>query len=560
MTVNTKTWTGASSERFTYEDMNRVCSNAASLAQTLGLKSPTFGTATRSSQFDIEDAQKLEDLLKAEAENVGIAYQRATWAANRTISYIDFQRWEQATADIEAASKTVQGHTLRFDAPGPMQADWSLMDATGTVVASGAEWEASEAFRLPSGTYTLSMTAYGDSFSTAATLGSSNKVQSLADKLCAIAISCDPAIEGLAYQGCDVSPSDPAPSASVCVIRTASDRTLEIRAVNDAPMYAGIGGGPYWEYKKTLAVTPSSATLAVDQTLTREGVPMTVAVTGTLRIPKSARFEVWAIGGGSAGSTYEHPDDGSYLGGSGGSGGGVATATRVIDGDVTVEIGAGGQWSGLVRTSPGTTRASIGGTAFLTAEGGKGAGGGGSRYYDADAGIMGTKGAAGGPYTGGGGGGYRGGAGGNGGAGGGAGGAAGKAGSDGTIIDGQGHGGKADLAGGGGGGYGADGGAARASGGGGGGGIFGGTGGSDGGAGLGYGAGGGGGGYGGYSSGGGGGGMGSKEIATATPGDRVSSGGVTYVVGGNGAPGAVRIEWISDERGRFHKPGPEYPT
>lgn len=53
MAITVKTWTGAESERFTHADMNRICSNANTLATAVYTDTVSYPTATRSSQLDL---------------------------------------------------------------------------------------------------------------------------------------------------------------------------------------------------------------------------------------------------------------------------------------------------------------------------------------------------------------------------------------------------------------------------------------------------------------------------------------------------------------------------
>lgn len=90
-----KTWTGTSGEFFTFRDMNRVEYNANVCAREAGVAQVTFQEVTRASQFRYDEAQKLEDLLKATAQAKGLSIDTETaWSYNRTVSYADFERWE----------------------------------------------------------------------------------------------------------------------------------------------------------------------------------------------------------------------------------------------------------------------------------------------------------------------------------------------------------------------------------------------------------------------------------------------------------------------------------
>lgn len=90
-----KIWDGDPDEYFSYKDMNRIEYNANILARETGILEMAFNETTRASQFDYMEAQKLEDLTKVIADSQGIPVEIETaWNYNRTISYVDFERWE----------------------------------------------------------------------------------------------------------------------------------------------------------------------------------------------------------------------------------------------------------------------------------------------------------------------------------------------------------------------------------------------------------------------------------------------------------------------------------
>lgn len=545
MAITVKTWTGAESERFTHDDMNRICSNANTLAGRLGLKSVTYTTATRSTQLDLGDVRKLENQVRDLADNVGIQSSSVMWAVGQTFSYEDLNRWEQTLKTVEDAAATVSGYTLRFDAPADIPScNWRLTSGE-QVIASGIEFRETEPFRVPAGSYTLKMEIYGDTAETTVNVAA-NTAKDVSSMLCAVSVSSNAPIEHLTYGEADVSPVMPVTALTLYTTRTTGSRTLTMASNGGSPYYSGLSSEPYWVRRASATITPSVATVSVNLVSERIGEAVILPMEGTLRLPSMARFEVWAIGGGEAGRpAIDDPDSREY--GPGGHGGGVKTITSPLSGEISIKIGAGGRSiqadDGIWRTSPGSTVVTNSeGTAILTAEGGKGAGGGRGFYRDKSTNEQYGWGrvSSGSTYVGAGGSGSDSAT------------VKGMDGSDGTIIDGMGYGGKGKHMGyggdGGNGGYGADGGDAASSCGGGGGGIFGGTGGNGGRGGLGYGA----GGAGGSTStlrnggGGGGGGLGSRSIAGDADQFRVVVGSTYYDAGGNGAPGAVRIKWVSD--------------
>lgn len=105
--MNTKTWTGSAGEYFTFEDMNRVAQNVLSLAQGIG-ENPedlwTPETVTRSSQFRYDEAQNLENVLTLVAGTLGEEdVFEHHWAPGRSVSFVDFNRWEQACSRLETS-------------------------------------------------------------------------------------------------------------------------------------------------------------------------------------------------------------------------------------------------------------------------------------------------------------------------------------------------------------------------------------------------------------------------------------------------------------------------
>lgn len=90
-----KIWDGDPDEYFTFMDMNRVEYNANACAKEAGVSTVAFQEVTRASQFRYDEAQKLESLLKAVAQKRGLSIDiEEAWGYNRTVSYVDFERWE----------------------------------------------------------------------------------------------------------------------------------------------------------------------------------------------------------------------------------------------------------------------------------------------------------------------------------------------------------------------------------------------------------------------------------------------------------------------------------
>lgn len=90
-----KIWDGDENEYFTWLDMNRVEYNANALAAEAGVATVSFIGVERKHQFRYDEAQKLENLLKAVADKRGKTITiESSWGAGRTVSYVDFERWE----------------------------------------------------------------------------------------------------------------------------------------------------------------------------------------------------------------------------------------------------------------------------------------------------------------------------------------------------------------------------------------------------------------------------------------------------------------------------------
>lgn len=90
-------WDGDPSEYFTHMDMNRVEYNANIVARECGVEQVSFETVTRASQFRFDEANRLEALILACAQSRGLSPSMETsWNYNRTVSYVDFERWESA--------------------------------------------------------------------------------------------------------------------------------------------------------------------------------------------------------------------------------------------------------------------------------------------------------------------------------------------------------------------------------------------------------------------------------------------------------------------------------
>lgn len=90
-----KIWDGDEAEYFTHLDMSRVEYNANILAREAGVDTVEYLEVSRSSQFRFDEAQKLEDQIAAISTALGISASMETaWTYGRSVSYVDFERWE----------------------------------------------------------------------------------------------------------------------------------------------------------------------------------------------------------------------------------------------------------------------------------------------------------------------------------------------------------------------------------------------------------------------------------------------------------------------------------
>lgn len=90
-----KVWDGDQDEYFTYLDMRRVEYNANICAREAGVDQVAFIEVNHDSQFRFDEAQKLENLILSTAQALGLTITIETaWNYNRTLSYVDFERWE----------------------------------------------------------------------------------------------------------------------------------------------------------------------------------------------------------------------------------------------------------------------------------------------------------------------------------------------------------------------------------------------------------------------------------------------------------------------------------
>lgn len=109
-----KIWTGQKGEFFSYRDMGRVESNVNFCAREAGLGQEAFLRVEHKSSFRYDEVQKLEDFIASVGASQGLDLQMETaWGYGRTISYMDFERWESG---IWAIYKALGGEGERIPA------------------------------------------------------------------------------------------------------------------------------------------------------------------------------------------------------------------------------------------------------------------------------------------------------------------------------------------------------------------------------------------------------------------------------------------------------------
>lgn len=92
-----KVWDGDPQEYFKWIDMARIEYNLNILAVGAGTANVSYDQPTRAKQFDWREAQKVENHLATLAEAVTVNLDTPiedAWGELRTVSYVDFERWE----------------------------------------------------------------------------------------------------------------------------------------------------------------------------------------------------------------------------------------------------------------------------------------------------------------------------------------------------------------------------------------------------------------------------------------------------------------------------------
>lgn len=99
-----KTWKGAVGEFFTHRDMGRIERNLNICSEELSQPTVNYLETTRASQFRYDEAQKIEDHIQTLSSALGLSIEtERNWGMGRTVSYVDFERWEAGLWDIYTA-------------------------------------------------------------------------------------------------------------------------------------------------------------------------------------------------------------------------------------------------------------------------------------------------------------------------------------------------------------------------------------------------------------------------------------------------------------------------
>lgn len=99
-----KVWTGEDGEFFTFRDMKRIQYNLNIMAEEIGVAQVDYMDTTRASQFRYDEAQRIEDHILAMATALGLSVAtESAWGVGRTVTFVDFERWEAGTWAIYQA-------------------------------------------------------------------------------------------------------------------------------------------------------------------------------------------------------------------------------------------------------------------------------------------------------------------------------------------------------------------------------------------------------------------------------------------------------------------------
>lgn len=282
--------------------------------------------------------------------------------------------------------------TVIFNSPGALSTSSTsyVLKLGESTVASGGTWNATMSFQLYTGSYTLELSAYGDSVSVDFTVPKTGGLTvDLADKFCRLTVSSTYNVKDVTIRGYVANDtSGYLASQSTYMLRSSTTAVIG-GTVNTPtpPSYAGLSTKSAYSWViGSMSITPNAGTKSVTLTCTKKDFLLILTKSGTLTVP-AGTYKVGVIGGGGGGRTASR----------GGSGGMYSEADVTISNptNVTVTIGAGG--AGLINN--GDSELSAGGSssfgtyvsaagaavvnisANTKSEGGSGGGAGADGYY-----------------------------------------------------------------------------------------------------------------------------------------------------------------------------------
>ena len=284
-----------------------------------------------------------------------------------------------------------QAQTVVMNSPGAITSSSVSYSITlgGTSVASGSSWSASMTFSLYPGEYTLTFSAYGDSFMKTFTVPkTSGLTLDLSEFFCKVTVSSSYSCRSITYRGYSVpGTSSYASSHSFIVVRATSSRSIggTVNTPSGKTMTASYTDGSSETF--TLAtysasgtsVTPNSASKSASFSVYESKRTAFVLKSGTLSIPSGSYNIAVEGGGGSGGGCSEYLENDNLLGGAGGGSGYVSfKQSYSLSGTYTLTLGKGG--AGVTAEVNGKAGEASSFGNILSANGGNG---GASGYHDA---------------------------------------------------------------------------------------------------------------------------------------------------------------------------------
>lgn len=263
---------------------------------------------------------------------------------------------------------------ITFSSPGSVVGSYAIKDKDNATVFSGTTWSSSMPFRLYTGNYTLTVTAYGDSFSFPFKVRG-DEVIDLAEYFSEVTVTGIGAVPVTHSVDSNVVGSDNV----FHVIRSSSVKTY----TGKTPSYGGLSTDDIATVQ-SVTFTPDQASVTVATTLT--GMSVLLTSSGDLAVPIGCTLRLYVIGGGGGGCSG-HVAMNDYT---------VPSGTHIVT------IGAGSTSTGGA-TSFGTIATAQGGSATsggAGCEGKAGTFGGGGGGAGGSSSGSGSSGGSGGTYGG----------------------------------------------------------------------------------------------------------------------------------------------------------------